>query len=182
MIKPWIAMPFVVALTGCVMGAARDFALEPGSSEGLVVISTRGEDACHPGSTLSSAAVMLVSEADGSRVPLLLKNMWVKPDFENPPGYLYVKSLPQGRYFLGKANYSSTRAGLSSKRDLDIPFTVEAGKAYYLGELTISFLPNCGDLKVTVRNQRERDLDLFAKRMKNVRPDQVVDQILLKNR
>lgn len=171
-------------LTGCAStshSVGEDYQFSPESKEGLIIISTRLDDRCDPDGKLVSSTLSVRSENSGifAEGTLLMKNPLIAADFEAPVGYFFVKRLPVGKYYVDRFEYSSLKAtGLVSDRSLEIPFAVAAGRAYYLGEVTVIMI-HCAGFDVKVADQRRRDLALFSQRMKNISVSDVEPQILM---
>ncbi|HRE17991.1 MAG TPA: hypothetical protein PLW86_13150 [Rhodocyclaceae bacterium] len=140
---------------------------------GLVAISTRIDNRC--AMTLFSSGAINFYALNGNRTSglFLLDNSLVQRDFENPPGYFFVRSLPEGDYRLSNISFH----GYISRKPLDIPFSVTAGKTKYLGEFSVD-VPNCNGFNYRVTDQWERDQNIFRTRVTNLPPASVEKQIL----
>lgn len=172
----------MVTMTGCAstgQGVREDFALQPGSDTGLVVLSTRLIDDCAqvlaPGERMAAINLNYLGTNGKGAGFFILKNFLMSNDFKNPDGYFYIRDLPAGSYKL----YGFERAGVSFDRshgDFDKPLTfqVKAGAVRYLGEVTVH-IGKCEDkMKIAQRavfevsDQRQRDAALFDARMKRL--------------
>jgi hypothetical protein len=156
------------------------FAKRPGS--GLIVLSTRFSSACERD---KHQAIELhyvddsYTHKSGGVVPV--QDWHREPDLQDPAGYFVVRELRAGQHFFynelvvgGLSNYEIK--GLSI-RNLT-PFTVEEGKATYLGEIQLE-RTDCGQsVKARLTDQWERDSKLFEARMKNLSSKQVVKKLL----
>ena len=111
----------------------------------------------------------------------------MKDDFNTPDshGDLFTFSLPAGDYVLFNFNLFNSNGyfhqSWGSKKDFAIPFTVEANKVNYLGEIQLmAFLgENLLGIKVpnggiwVIRDKSERDLALAEKKLTKVPLDYV---------
>lgn len=63
---------------------------------------------------------------------------------------------------------------------VDIPFEVEAGKALYLGEIQAHLMDCSGfsSFDIRISDAWERDRQLLEDTLKNVRPEEVVKQVV----
>lgn len=160
----------LVVLSGCAstsQGVKKDFAFQPGSETGLVVLSTRINDNC--GKVMNPVNINY-SQVNGKTHGLfLLKNFLIKPDFEDPKGYFYIRALPAGQYALDMVDMPGTVLA-SAILSPPLRFDVKPGVVRYLGELTVS-LEACDGKKevpqpkLAITDQHERDGKLFDARM-----------------
>jgi hypothetical protein len=183
--RPFMAALFVWTCAAC-SSTARfttqqvqgeySFAKHP--ERGLLVASTRFSSDCKAGETPSATLSYLddlSSAGKGGVIPVASRPE--ESNFQDPPGYFVVQEVEGREYELRNLSISLLRE-LNS--DLRIPFTVDAGKAVYLGELHVRYI-NCDtfpSVSLQVTDQWERDAQLFQARVPNVRPDQVVKRLL----
>jgi len=112
--------------------------------------------------------------ADGKTSGLfLLDNTFLAKDFQNPPGYFFVRSLPQGEYRILKLSFH----GYKSNSEIGSTFTVAAGQTTYLGEVFVG-VPNCQGFAYRVVDMWSRDEQLLKKRVRNLATEQVKKQVL----
>ena len=183
-------------LTGCrTINVSSDYSLEADKTTGLVVVSLtmaglprgfnvfvdfRGLNVEHKSSVPISD---LFASADW-RCPFLS----MATD-EEPCGRLAVIELQQGEYeFYSWQGGTSGGPGsltfsVESVEEFSKRFEVQAGKAVYLGNIHFSieqprFLVGTGSYRMTVADQRARDLALLHSKHPRVTPDQVVIDIL----
>jgi hypothetical protein len=153
-----------------------DYAFEPGSKEGIVVMSTRVNHKCGGGINVANIDYEGIVGQDIERGMFMLTNAMVGHDFENPPGYYHMRKLPAGEYRFTKMTAASTKGVFKALNDLDILFTVAPGKVCYLGEFYVD-IPNCSNFTIRFNDQRQRDGALFDKRMKKLNSRMFVYQI-----
>lgn len=167
--------------------ASEDFEFAPGGNVGIIVVSTRFlSDACTAESKGSSSAMISISEEnEGARA---IDHLWMKSpmlsntDPADPTRQLLIRKMRAGKYYLNRFSFAwgyLPGQGSDSVKRLDMPFTVSAGQAYYLGEITIT-MTDCTNFTVKVGNQRQKDMALFATKIKKIPPQAVKDQLLLK--
>jgi hypothetical protein len=99
--------------------------------------------------------------------------MFMANDFADPPGYFWAKSLDAGTYKLGYGGFGN----LTTREPLGNSFTVTAGKAIYLGELTMRS-QNCFSLVLSSADRWERDANLLRQKVQGVDPKDVTLSIL----
>lgn len=146
------------------------FADHPGY--GLVVISTRIDNRCATAGFKSGA--LEFSSTDGKKTGLfLLDNTFIERDFQNPPGYFFVRSLPQGEYRILGLSFH----GYRSSNEIGRTFTVASEKTTYLGEFSVE-VPNCKRFTYRVTDMWERDEQLLKKRVRIQPEEQVQKQVL----
>lgn len=163
-----IALSVAVMTVGCksIHTAPANFDFKATPEVGLAIISTRIDSRCN--AVFAGAAIEYRSEVDGSTDLILMDNSFIQRDFEHPPGYLFAKPLKPGRYVLGKLSIPNRRA----VHPLGLDFTVQAGRATYLGQFEIQ-VPGCTNFKYAISNQWERDAALIRRKYPNVRIEDV---------
>jgi hypothetical protein len=146
------------------------FADHPG--HGLVVISTRIDNRCE--STVFSSGSLDFRSTDGKTSGLfLLDNPFIDKDFQSPPGYFFVRSLPQGEYRILKLSFP----GYKSKSEIGSTFTVSEGETTYLGEVFVD-VPNCQRFTYRLANMWSRDEQFLKNRIRNLSTERVKKQVL----
>jgi hypothetical protein len=170
-----ILLPLFMGCT--VTKVHEDFSIQPGSDEGMVVLSTRMTDRCSGFSGVGTFFYLGTAggQTESGGFPLMIST--TEYDFADPPGYFYARRMKAGEYrltYVQKAVYGGL---YQSRKPFDIPFHVVAGHVHYLGELEVE-MPSCQSIVVRVRDQRERDAALFDKKMKYVKSDLFDYQIL----
>lgn len=161
-------MPF---LSGCStsMGVAGDYRLNAQGNKGLAVLSVRLDDQCGTGMDTFSLTYSNSETRDGPRF-FILKDMFLKNDFENPPGFFFVSELPAGKYAVTRVMAMSPGWSGGAIQP-PMTFRVEAGKAQYLGEVDVTFDCKSHDglvPTIVIKDERQRDAGLFAARMTNL--------------
>lgn len=102
----------------------------------------------------------------------------LQKDATDPTRQLFIRRVVPGQYVITQFSYAYSALGAATVNDnIRVPFTVAAGQAYYLGELTVT-AKDCKTLTAKATNQRKRDMALFATRLKKFPPALVQDQIL----
>lgn len=104
---------------------------------------------------------------------LLLLNLAMAKDFENPPGFFYIYPLKAGNYRF--ESVKAKRFGLAE--NLDLPFQVAEGKIIYLGEIFVDH-QTCTRFTIRTSDQWQRDSKLFRERLKHHRLEEVEKQII----
>jgi hypothetical protein len=163
-----IALSAALMSAGCksIHTAPANFDFKATPDVGLAIISTRIDSRCN--TVVAGAAIEYRSEVDGSIGVILMDNSFVQRDFEDPPGYLFAKPLKPGMYVLGKLTIPNRRA----VHPLGLDFTVQQGRATYLGEFSIQ-VPDCTSFRYSVANQWERDAAMIRNKYPNVRIEDV---------
>lgn len=160
-----------------------DYRFEKRPGSGLVIISTRVSSECEMPEGHSKPQMMLhyvddsFAEKKTGVIPVM--DWYLQPDFQDPPGYLSVRELRAGQHYL--INDLVVYGDQPNDPWNRTPFTVEEGKAVYLGEVLFRFsrcLPGAHPKQVIISNQWERDGELLQQRMKHVRPEDVVIRLL----
>lgn len=159
-------MPFLSGCSTTNMGVAGDYRLNAQGDKGLAVLSVRLDDQCGTGINTFQIDYSRPGTSDYPRF-FLLKDMFVKNDFENPPGFFYVQELPAGQYAFTEISEVSPGMRQGAIQP-PMTFRVDAGKAQYLGEMNVTF--TCKDrdpflATVMIKDERQRDAGLFAARM-----------------
>ena len=174
---------FLLGCSSATHSVRSDYTLGSTPGEGLFAFSTRFVFTC-PLPALAPWIVnpVLAFEGEGPRLIAILHNPFITHDFENPPGYFYVRKNEAGDYKVTEVSFSHSLRRYETER-LEAPFKIRTGKAVYLGEITVK-VSECdagagsAKLKVTVANQWGRDRKLFEQRMPKVSPDEAVIDIL----
>ncbi|MFP2934143.1 hypothetical protein ACLESO_55260 [Pyxidicoccus sp. 3LG] len=148
---------------------------QPG--HGLVIVSTRFKTDCKeeemPSVDLVSWSTWYEQGVSGA---FPVTGPADRRDFQNPPGYLIVRELRANPHEFRYFDINDVRMQLRG----GIPFKVEEGKAVYLGELQMSYT-NCNThpaVGLAVKDAWERDLRLLLTKMPNLRPEDVIKQVL----
>jgi len=89
------------------------------------------------------------------------------PDWRSPRGRLSVIELPAGKYEFYKWSEVGTQY-VAAKELFSAPFTIEARKANYIGNLHIQVTPERTTYNIFIRDRQDRDLPLFRSRFVNV--------------
>lgn len=157
-----------------------DYRLSGQPGHGLVLASTRFTTDCKAG---EEPAVDLIYRSnwygDAPMGQLPVTGPADKRDFENPPGYLVVREARASEYAFRYLVVDSHSREMKART----PFTVEEGKAVYLGEIHVSYL-NCDSrptVTIQTRDEWERDRQLFAKELTNLRSEDVIKRVLPSN-
>lgn len=172
---------FLTNISGCASAlhsVPSDFKFDDQSNYGLVIASTKWLD---PGDRNFDA---YVRKYPGFHVhtPFLVRNTFLKRDFENPPGYFYIKKFEAGSYHI----YHPELMTVS-----EIHFDVKPGEIVYIGELEFRPVFDCGDgpkrndcvggyinaVVPSVKNRWERDKELTKQRLLNYSVDSVVTRL-----
>jgi hypothetical protein len=145
---------------------------------GLLIASTRFSHDCQGGSG-PSASLAYINDWDSldrwGLIPLTGPSS--ERDFQDPPGYLVVRELKAGEHRFRYLHINSAKQG---SKDMRIPFTAEEGKAIYLGEIHMRYI-NCDgwpSVTLEVKDEWERDAQLFRKQLKNLRSEDVIKRVL----
>lgn len=111
---------------------------------------------------------------------IIVRNLFIKKDFENPDGYFHIQQLPAGRYRFSIILSAGT--SLAPPMFANADFEIHPNQANYLGEVTISF-DKCGALlsetKATLvfKDQSARDAVLFKERLPSVKQELVYQKV-----
>lgn len=156
-----------------------DYKLSANDPTALVVLSTRFvQGGCTGGSSMGSVSAALTKESSKPSSQMLwMVSPLLQSDSADPTRQLSIRKIEPGQYVISQINYAYSLTNSTIADNIRIPFTVAAGQAYYLGELTVT-AKDCKTLTAKITNQRKRDMALFATRLKNVPPASVQDQIL----
>jgi hypothetical protein len=153
-----------------------DFAKHP--ERGLLVVSTRFSSDCKSGETPATYITYLDDLSPASKGGVIpVASRPEEHAFQAPPGYFVVQEQEGRQYTLKDLKLSLLR---DMAMPLELPFTVEAGKAIYLGEIHVRYL-NCDtfpSVSLQVTDQWERDARLLQAQLPNVRPEEVVKRLL----
>ncbi len=171
-----IALLATLMLAGCAARNA-DQSLDPGElvGTGLVFasVSTSSEGGDGPVATFRFSKGGFVKSREEQIAGRNLKPSELQEDF----GRLIVLELPAGANSLKSWMLTNGAAQYLSSQDFpEISFTVEPGKALYLGNLHMNILmgrnavnmPVIADLLAEIRGRGERDIALFRSRYPRV--------------
>ena len=166
-------------LSGCASNLRVDenYSFGANTNEGIVVASTRTLDKCRG---YANSAILHFEGGPGTNVSkdgFFLENTFMSNDFENPPGYFQVKTLPAGKYTFTYLHKTGVMEGIISLKHKNMSFVVKPGKIQYLGEIHGN-IPDCKTLQINVLDQRKRDRKLFDQRMINLKSSDFQYQIL----
>jgi len=158
------------------------FQFEEKPRHGLVVISVRKTAELYPVRNLASSKAerlswLLLEYGDGGytddakRGVIPAEDRRDAPDFDSPLGYLAIRMLEPGEHYI---RMPCMRGSSHPQKGSGIPFTVEAGKVFYLGAVHISG-PAC---QWRVSDAWETDQTVFARRLPGL-PVEAVEKRLL---
>lgn len=181
-----ILLAFV--LSGCAARSIdKDFAFDPGKDEGIVIVSvshdvsggraTRGFFNVN-GGPIEKNGLLLASLID------VAPGIAGSNDFKGGYGKLYVLPLPAGKHVISswRVAYGSTLSVEPRVLPTPLEFVVTAGEVKYLGNLHANLQTGkgifgqtvLGDAYPEVRDQRARDIALFAARYPRLKDGVVV--------
>ncbi|WP_342374999.1 hypothetical protein NVS55_27265 [Myxococcus stipitatus] len=190
--RGWSGLLSLVFLASCngissyaTRDVSRDFKFPQNPDYGLVIVSTRVEGdifihkAFFPRKDDEDvgASALLLFYSDGhspgqSKVGVIpAENAVGDFDFHDPPGYLSIRKVGAGEVQYLRTTCSTGRRPIGKGHGA--PFTVEAGKAIYLGEVHIGRA-----CVTTVRDEWERDKKLVLERMPNLREEDLEKRLL----
>jgi hypothetical protein len=157
-----------------------DYQLPGQPGHGLVFASTRFTTDCKAGEEPSVDLVYFsnwYSNTTFGQLPVT--GPADKRDFQDPPGYLIVREARASGHEFRYIDIGSRSREMKTRT----PFTVEEGKAVYLGEIHVIYV-NCNarpSMTIQVKDEWERDRRLFEKQMTNVRSEDVIKRVLPAN-
>ena len=101
-------------------------------------------------------------------------------------GIAWMRDLPVGTYFVDKAKFVGQAVQLEAAKTQSEPFTVEAGKCTYIGELRVTPLTGKGlmghttlkSAHVDIVNSWPRDAEIFKKIYPELEVNQVRIEVL----
>lgn len=158
-------------LTGCAtFNVPSDYSLAHNSNQGLVVMSL----------THSVASVIVdyrpVAAGKPGAGSFMTGNMQDPLDWTHPNGRLVVAELPPGQYELYQWRAEGMNVTYTSKL-FSIPFTIEAGKATYIGNLFINMDETTAKYTLSVTDTSARDLPLLIRHYPNIKQTDVSTEI-----
>lgn len=181
------------ALQGCSTtssghGVDDEFSFAKNPNEGLFAFSLRWDRKCEKSNFLLPVTAQLFIEGGKHFEQVVVENPFLGEDFENPPGFLYVRSSTPGKRKIDEVTLTMDH------RKYNIPFkpvkfNIFKGKMNYLGELYIK-AENCrdkiirnmafpsADSTIKITNQWKRDRKMIAERLKNYKSIPKVIQLM----
>ena len=149
-----------LSLTGCAkINVQTDYQLQQDKQVGLLVMSV----------THNTRAVTLHYENMDNHADdvIMTSTIHDKIDFTQPKGRLVVSELPVGKYHIYQWQTDVDGFHYTSPL-LSIPFTIEQGKAVYIGGMNINAKVIYPFMKVeyehVIKDKSERDLALLKKK------------------
>lgn len=182
-------------LLGIISGCAqigsnikRDFKSEGLLDDGLIYISatTEPDDSVYPAFTDLDITKLSINKVI-AQVRTHTDDSWGAPesDFDDAFGNVFAIKVPQGRYALTRWNIKDGYKQIIYDPLPPIEFSVEAGKAVYLGNFNVH--PTTGKnvftmtmvfgANVEFRDREEKDLDAIYKRFPGLKNVPVTKQI-----
>ncbi len=114
-----------------------------------------------------------------------------KADYRSPPGFFHVVKMSPGNYYFNSITGHNAESSSITDRFVSLPFTIEKGKATYVGEVSIA-VSECdysgvdddeeeenkavkkeARVKYNVTNHWRRDSQLLKYKYKNIDPSKV---------
>lgn len=175
---------FISILSSCAVGSriSGNYKFDENSSNGLIAVSSRLNEKCDSITLFNSDIYNVKSPGNGT--PLIVKNNFLSPDFDNPTGYFFVLELPKGEYaiadvfVMGELEKTELQPegsfGIAhSAEKLNIRFQVKPNVVSYIGEIEFTTNNNCSKFSTRISNKWSRDTRLFKSRVTNIDPKSV---------
>lgn len=185
----------VFILSGCAtQNVGSDFTLKTDGDKGLVIgsitrsVASRGTQGLGAYSRYAMLQYRNLATGEGGKVSSgnSALGILVPSDFPGIYGDFFALELPAGNYEFYRWYLEWSTVQISSKKDFSAPFTVGAGKVVYIGDLNFDVLFAKGklgnsvfsDLDINVKDSSQRDFAFAAKKIPNLRLDQVERKLL----
>lgn len=169
---------FALVLYGCTLksyNVGEDYILDKNGSTGLLVFSLSANNAEYMS--------ILVRSLDGN--PDGFYPLWTQLpkgnglDWKDPPGRLIVVPAPAGKYEIydwsQKRMEGASATVVVNAKKFSIQYQVHPGAITYIGNVHLEVNQNW--FRITVKNQKDRDLGLLLTKYPNLRNEQITVQI-----
>lgn len=178
-----IAITLLLGCSSASQNVRQDFVFQNNVDTGLMVIATRlkpNKECVKALDTLALYYKRFNPEQPIESGSILINNMILSTDFQNPDGYFYIKELKPGRYRFTSLTYMGP--GYMSAIFGGHEFVIRPHQVNYLGEVTIN-VDRCGHnfgethATITFKNMISRDSRMFKERVPGVKPKLVYQKV-----